>query len=229
MSKTRSKKVQAHLIEIQKHLTALNDLLKETPESNNFEEIPGVLGTFDGEFMITPAGEKFEVSKNYAAKSHIMYGDELKMIQENGKPFFKNISKKKIRRIKGVLAKKEGQWNILADCGSYLISDTAAEFNGAQPHLEAEAFIPDDNPNVPFAALCLVHTPKPEVAPEPTKKIEEPKPSKPSKPAEIKKKKPDKPALPVVKPEIKKHAPTADLPVAPESTHTIQLGDDDLR
>jgi len=152
------KKLKNQLQTLEKHLNlakaALRDL--ERSQKPNFEDVPGVLGTFDGTHMVTKEGERHEVSANYAAKSKILYGTQLKMIEEDGRKFFKQIEKPEAKEVSGILAKKAGKWHLLTDSGSYKISDRAAEFQDAEANMEAVALVPEDNTGVPFAALKRV-------------------------------------------------------------------------
>lgn len=151
-------RLKSELKSLEKHLNIAMSVMKglEEAEKKAFEEIPGLVGTFDGEYMVTESGEKYPVPSNYAAKSMLLFGDKMKMIEEDGKPFFKNIEKSEPKEVRGILSKKEDIWYILTDIGSYRISDTAAAFNNAQQNIEATALIPSNNPKVPFAALKSV-------------------------------------------------------------------------
>lgn len=120
------------------------------------KDLPGEEGTFDGYYINTDSGEKYEVPSNYAAKSKLVYGDILKRIDEGGKKVFKQIHKVPRRKILGVLSNQGDKWSLLTDGGSYEISSNAAIFNKAEPHDEASALIPDTEDHVPFATLDKV-------------------------------------------------------------------------
>jgi hypothetical protein len=121
-----------------------------------YQNIPGVEGYFDGQYLISDDGRKTEVPGNYAAKSRLVYGDRLKVFVEGGKQIFKQITKAERKKIEGVLSKKEGKWCLLANEGTYKIADIAAEFNNAELNDKAYAYVPAGNFNVPYAALDLV-------------------------------------------------------------------------
>ncbi|MFA6981410.1 MAG: hypothetical protein WC243_00045 [Patescibacteria group bacterium] len=239
-SKSELFKLKSELKSLEKHLNIAMSVMRtiEEEEKKAFEEIPGKTGTFDGESMVSESGERFPVPANYAAKSMLMFGDKMKMVEEDGKPFFKNIGKSEPKEIRGVLSKKEDVWYILADCGSYRISDTAALYHNAQQNVEATALIPADNLKVPFAALKIIkgeeekkvvldmpRTPIPAVKVE---KKPQPKPMVAEKKPEVKK--PNPPVVVEKKPEPKKEEPTqkkellkTDQPIV------LSLEDDDLR
>lgn len=130
--------------------------MEQEDKKNYYQNIPGTEGYFDGQYLIADDGRKTEVPGNYAAKSRLVYGDRLKVFADTGKQVFKQITKAERKKIEGVLNKKEGKWVLLANEGTYKIADVAAEFNSAQLNDKASAYIPLDNPNVPFAALDRV-------------------------------------------------------------------------
>ena len=147
----------SHLLETnEKNLQKVRSIL-QTLESESkkdmYREVPGVTGTFNGISMTAEDGKNYDVPANYAAKSRLVFGDVLKLIDEGDKKVFKQIEKVERRKIEGILTKKEGRWYILSDAGSYKISDNAAEFNNAQLNDEAVALIPANNVGASFAAL----------------------------------------------------------------------------
>lgn len=138
-----------------------NESKKKTkPEKINLEELPGPEGYFDGKYMVTAEGESYEVPANYAAKSKLVYGDTMKLMEIEGKPRYKQITKIDRMEVTGILHKQEQGWFLLTDSASYKISDTAAEFSKVEENIEAVALIPRDIQNVPFAALDRITKPK---------------------------------------------------------------------
>lgn len=119
----------------------------------NYEDVPGVLGIFDGEKMVAADGKTYKINPNYAAKSMLVAGDNLKMVEEEGKQIFKQITKVPRKRVEGVVNKKEGQWYVLTDLGSYKVLSVAAEFREAKTNDKAVILIPEDNTGSPFCAL----------------------------------------------------------------------------
>lgn len=193
-------------------IRSLLDQMRKDQVKELYKDVEGIEGYFDGSFMIADDGTNYEVPGNYAAKSRIVYGDRLKLIDEGGKQIFKQIVKVGRKKVDGVLSKKEGKWYILTDLGSFRVSDTAAEFNNAQLNDEGVAIIPADNKNAPFAALDRV------------KKKFKPKPKPVEKPKAPKKKAPKK------KPPTKKKEKVSEISkeTPPAKTSTI-LDEDDLR
>jgi hypothetical protein len=215
----------------------------ELSMKKNYKEVPGVTGIYDGIYLVSDDGQKHEVPANYAAKSRLVFGDGLKMIEEDGKKLFKQITKVDRKRVDAVVNKKEGKWYALAETGSYRLSDVAASFNNLQVNDKIAILIPEGNLNAPFAAL--------DKAPENIKKVEQAKPAvseqkvdpKPvSRPIEKEKKAVEKKA-PAAKPFIRKpiSRPAPKPASKPEkddnkefvnqigASGDIALGDDDLR
>lgn len=205
----------------------------------NYKEVPGVTGVYDGIYLVTDDGQKYEVPANYAAKSRLVFGDGLKMIEEDGKMLFKQITKVDRKRVDAVVNKKEGKWYALAETGSYRLSDVAASFNNLQVNDKIVILIPEGNLNAPFAAL--------DKAPENIKKVEPVKPAQ--KPAVFEQKVDSKPVsrpigkAPASKPFVRKPVSRAapkpvSKPVKDDKKEfvnqigvagDIALGDDDLR
>lgn len=130
--------------------------MEQEDKKTYYQNIPGVEGYFDGQYLVSDDGRKTEVPGNYAAKSRLVYGDRLKVFVESGRQVFKQITKAERKKVEGVLGKKEGRWYLLANEGTYRIADVAAEFNKAELNDKAYAYVPASNLNVPYAALDLV-------------------------------------------------------------------------
>ncbi len=137
-------------------------------ELNAINDLPGIEGIFDGLSMVTKEGEKFEVPANYAAKTRLVYGDGLKLVEQDGKKLFKLVNKIERREVEGVVAKRTTGWFFLSDAGLHRISNTAAEFNNLKDNDEVIAILPANNSEAPFAALDRV------VMPEKPKQVERP-------------------------------------------------------
>ncbi len=137
-------------------ISRIIDNIEKEKRKEMYKNMPGVSGYFDGFYLIGDDGSKYEVPANYAAKSRIVFGDTLKMLDEDGKKIFKQIDKVPRKKLEGVLSKKEGKWYFLSDDGTYRISDIAAEFHKAELNDKAFAYIPENNLKAEYAALdCL--------------------------------------------------------------------------
>ena len=222
--KTKYEKVKELIEAAQKSLERVYnyvDKLQQDERKEFYTNIPGLEGTFDGQYIVSESGEKKEVPGNYAAKSKLVYGDKLKFFKDGGKGIFKQIDRVERKKITGILSKKEGKWYILSDSGSYKVSDVSAEFYGAHLNDEAEAFIPAGNLKSPFAALEKVISRN-------AVPVIEPKPKK----VELVVKKHEAPVKPKIiinkTPKKVEKAPEKEKPVQKEYVAGI-LEDDDLR
>ena len=194
-------------------------LLREIEEENreDTKAMPGITGKFEGEFMAGSDGKKYPVSENYASKSLLVYGDTLKMVDEEGRPFFKQIDRVKRLSVNGILAKKDGKWHVVTSDGSYGLLSAGVAFHNGKEGDEVVVIIPAENKRVPFAALEKMLNDRPKevvvekkedltpVLPEvPVKKpVEKPKVVKEVKEEKLVEVK-EKPAEKVEKPKSKK-------------------------
>lgn len=117
------------------------------------KDVPGVEGVFDGKFLITDSNEKIEVPANYAAKSRIVYGDRLKMYEEDGKKMFKQVEKVSRKKVFAIVSKKEGKFFALTEYGDHELSPIAIEFNNIKVGEKIQVILPENNTKSPFATL----------------------------------------------------------------------------
>jgi len=224
----------------------------KTPEVSAIQ-LPGVIGTFDGQFMNTTDGQRFQIPENYASKSMIVFGDKLKMVDVNGEKRFKQIERTKRQRSNGMIVKKEGRYHVVTSDGSYKVSSAAVSFFGGKEGDEAHIILPLNNKHVPFAALESVgvkqttdetqaipilpidtHTEKnePEKSPrEKQKENREEKSEKDPEPAKkVAKSSKDKEKNSVEKPDEKaKSTRVQGVEKEVEKPNTPLIGDDELR
>ncbi|MBM4402028.1 MAG: hypothetical protein FJ044_02185 [Candidatus Cloacimonetes bacterium] len=163
---------------------------------------PGIVGAFDGEFMVTEKGQRHQVPPNYASKSRLVVGDTLRMIGSGEKALFKQIEKKERVKVSGVLTKKDGRWAVVAEEGSFFVLPVSVKFFKGEIGDEVEVIIPKDYKKTKpkWAALEGVSkegtppAPKPPTAPKQPEKPKKPEiPQTPSPPA-VRLKTPKKPA-----------------------------------
>lgn len=156
-------------IELAKSLLAdfSGDKLPATALSSNSKSpvvdaasLPGIVGTYDGENMVTPSGEKFSVPPNYASKSLLIYGDKLKMIDGDAsalggekRKLFKAIEKAARQSVVGILSKKDEQWLLVTSDGAHKVLEAAVNYFGFKEGDHLTGFLPQDNLKAPFAAL----------------------------------------------------------------------------
>lgn len=118
-------------------------------------DLPGVLGVFDGENMVSESGESFPVPANYASKSMLVVGDTLKLVEEgkNKEKRFKQIEHVKRHKSIGILTKKDGKWKVVTPEGSYKVLGAAVEHFGADIGTEVTLHLPANNLTVAYGAI----------------------------------------------------------------------------
>ena len=117
------------------------------------KELPGKVGVFDGEQMVTSEGEKFEVPANYASKSLLVVGDTLKLVEEAGQKRFKQIEHIKRHKTIGILTKKDGKFAAVTSEGSYKVLPSAVDHFKGQVGDEVMLQIPAANLSSPYGAI----------------------------------------------------------------------------
>ncbi|MEK7610944.1 MAG: hypothetical protein AAB486_01045 [Patescibacteria group bacterium] len=138
-----------------------NPRFQPRPDRDNrpsTRDLPGIIGKYDGENMISGDGKSFPVPGNYAGKSKLVYGDTLKLMDtpEGGK-LFKQIEKVNRKRLEAKLAKKDGKWVVVTESGAtYKTLGTNVEFLGGKEGDLVAVLIPDDNPKSPYAAIDVI-------------------------------------------------------------------------
>ena len=189
-------------------ISRILDNIDKEKRKEMYKGMPGVSGYFDGVYLIGEDGSKYEVPANYAAKSRIVFGDTLKMIEEDGKKLFKQIDKVPRKRLEGILSKKEGKWYFLSDGGTYKVSDIAAEFHKAELNDKAVAYVPENALNATYAALDYLEKEKlADVSHE--QKIAAPAPAKKETTSEVK-------VVETKKPEVKKEVKPPEVKIEPK-------------
>lgn len=158
LSKTNIINILEDIRVIKKRFSHIENIIKESERSQYrpSKDMPGITGTFDGEHMITSDGQKLDVPKNYAAKSLLVFGDELKRMEQDGKEAYKILTKVPRKKIEGLLSKKDGKYVILSDLGTFNLSKNAVEFRNIKQGEWILAMIPEKGPTGNFAAIDKV-------------------------------------------------------------------------
>jgi len=158
LNKTTRKKIQnvhhalgAAVSSINLAKRLLNEL--ESVSTTSSRDLPGEFGVFDGHFMVTEDGKKYQINENYASKSKLVYGDQLKRVIQDGDELFKQIERVPRQEIEGILAKKDGKWCVIDSHGSYEVLAAAVAYFGVGEKSEVRAVIPQKDYHAPFAAL----------------------------------------------------------------------------
>ncbi len=137
-------------------LNLAKQLLSEVERGGGAGESPGLVGKYDGMFMITEAGKKYPVPDNYAAKTKLVYGDKLKMIEGPEGRRFKLLEEVERTETEAQLAIKDGHFEALGKEGSYKIIQGAVRYwNGAEKD-KIKILLPKGGKNIPFACLVEV-------------------------------------------------------------------------
>lgn len=77
-----------------------------------------ILGTFDGENMVGKDGKIYPVNANYASKSKLIDGDELKLIvDDNGSFIYKKIGQITTKKNRAIVRKIENKYFALTPEG----------------------------------------------------------------------------------------------------------------
>ena len=113
---------------IEDQLAFLKESLGKTPIMTD-----GIIGVFDGEYMVEENGRRHQVPPNYASKTMLVPGDTVKKIEDpsGGRDKFKQIGKVEREKSVGMLAKKDGKFEVLSEAGSFKVLSAAIKhYNG---------------------------------------------------------------------------------------------------
>jgi hypothetical protein len=100
-------------------------------------------GNFDGQHMQGTDSKVYPVPANYASKSKLVYGDELRLtITEEGEFLFKQIGPVERKRICGLAVDLDGEIFLNAQGKAYKIIQSTKTFFGIVPGDEVIAIIP---------------------------------------------------------------------------------------
>ena len=124
-------------------------------------DVPGLVGKYDGMFMITEAGKKYPVPDNYSAKTKLVYGDKLKMIEGPEGRRFKLLTEAPRVEAEAQLAQKDGRFEALGKEGSYKLLQGAVRWWSGAEGDKVKILLPTDEKHPPFAALVEIIGKKP--------------------------------------------------------------------
>lgn len=114
-------------------------------------------GMFDGTDMVTKEGKRYPVHSNYAAKSELVYGDQLEMYKEDGKDRFRQSVKIERQDIEGTIEKDNANLWVLKtlDGKMYPVSQSAVDFNEFKAGQRMYGTIPAGENGIVFCTLAL--------------------------------------------------------------------------
>lgn len=141
------------LIAASSSLKLANQLLSEIDRMGGAGELPGLVGKYDGRFMMTEAGKKYPVPDNYSAKTKLAYGDKLKMVEGPMGRQFKLVEKLPRVEEEAQLVVKDDQFEALGKGGSYKLLQSAVKYWGGEEGDKLKVLLPEGEKNIPFAAL----------------------------------------------------------------------------
>ena len=207
-------------------LNLAKQILSEIEHRGATTEMPGLVGKYDGMFMVTEAGKKYPVPDNYSAKTKLVYGDKLKMVEGPEGRRFKLLEEMEREEQEAQLAVKDGHFEALSKDSSYRLIQGAVRYWGGEEGDKVKILLPKGQRNVPFAGLVEIigrkpgagepEAPKPAVAQKPKEepkqeapKREEPKREEPKPGAKA----PEKPAEKIEKKAEVKEAKKEEKPV----------------
>jgi hypothetical protein len=103
-------------------------------------------GIFDGQNMIGPNGKVYPVPSNYASKSKLIPGDQLKLtVGANGVFIYKQIGPIERKHITGHVTYEDGQYKVLAEGKSYNVLLASVTYFKASIGDEVTLVMPAEN------------------------------------------------------------------------------------
>ena len=104
-----------------------------------------VEGSFNGQQMEGPDGKQYPVPANYASKSKLVQGDQLKLIiGDDGSFIYKQIGPVERKKLIGSLGLKDGQYFVEAQGKEYKVLFASVTYFKAQPGDQVTMVIPQD-------------------------------------------------------------------------------------
>ncbi|MDP1710790.1 MAG: hypothetical protein Q8L46_02520 [candidate division WWE3 bacterium] len=137
-------------------LNLAKQLLSEIERGGGVTETPGLVGKYDGMFMVTEAGKKYPVPDNYSAKTKLIYGDKLKMIEGPEGRRFKLVEEMEREEQEAQLAVKDGRFEALSKDGSYHLIQGAVRYWSGEEGDKIKILLPKGGKNIPFAGLLEI-------------------------------------------------------------------------
>ncbi len=102
-------------------------------------------GVFDGQNMVDATERSYPVPANYASKSKLVVGDQMKLtITEDGKFIYKQIGPVDRNSVVGPLTYENGQYKVLANGKSYKILLASVTFFRADVGDEVTILVPSE-------------------------------------------------------------------------------------
>ena len=104
-----------------------------------------VEGAFDGQTMTGPDGKSYPVPANYASKSKLVQGDQLKLIiGDDGSFIYKQIGPVERKKLIGTLGLKDGAYYVEAKGVEYHVLFASVTYFKAQPGDQVTMVLPEE-------------------------------------------------------------------------------------
>lgn len=114
------------------------------PTAHSDETGKIIEGAFDGQHMIGPDGKNYPVPANYASKSKLVQGDQLKLIiGDDGAFIYKQIGPVERKKLIGTLNLKDGAYFVEARGKEYHVLFASVTYFKAQPGDQVTMVIPE--------------------------------------------------------------------------------------
>lgn len=102
-----------------------------------------VMGTFNGEHMLGEDGREYPVPPNYASKSKLIEGDQLKLtIQPDGRFVYKQVGPIERKHVIGKVVRKDSQFFVRVDGRFYKVLLASITYFKVKPGDEVTLVIP---------------------------------------------------------------------------------------
>ncbi|MBU1110924.1 hypothetical protein KKB83_04890 [Patescibacteria group bacterium] len=101
-----------------------------------------VVGLFDGEFVVTDSGGKYQVPPNYSSKTMLVPGDKLRLIQEGPQNKFKHIEQAQKFETQGVVVREGDDWVAVCDEGRFRILAASIKHYGVDVGDRIKLYLP---------------------------------------------------------------------------------------
>lgn len=102
-----------------------------------------VMGTFNGEHMLGEDGREYPVPPNYASKSKLIEGDQLKLtIQQDGRFVYKQVGPIERKHVIGKVVRKDSQFFVRVDGKFYKVLLASITYFKVKPGDEVTLVVP---------------------------------------------------------------------------------------
>lgn len=137
------------LREAESLLSDPSDTATPSPEEGSGDQEGNPTGIFDGQFLVTEDGKKYQVPPNYASKSRLVVGDQLELVnratdKEGSQNLVKPITKVDRTELEGILTKKDHQWAVVTDAGEFWVLSASVEYYDGEIGDQVKIILPAD-------------------------------------------------------------------------------------